>query len=186
MHKDLKAIPYRILNMALNALAQANTHAVFYDPGKEHWDKMAILNTALAGELCLKAIIATEHPLLIFRDLFKLEDQNSEELSIEHIIIKGRTYNFEDLPKLLWVVTGERLADVKSFEDLRKARNSIKHFCPPDDVDSRKLSLEFLYNNIDNLLHKYFFVHAIEYHEDECCEYVVEEPDSAQIRNLLN
>jgi len=144
MHEDLKNIPSRILDMALNALSQANTHAVCYDPGKEHWDKMSVLNTALAGELCLKAIIATGHPLLVFRDLFKLEQQNSEDLSIEHIIKNGRTYNFEDLPKLLWVATGERLADMKSFETLRRARNSIQHSCAPKNIDFRNLSLNFI------------------------------------------
>jgi hypothetical protein len=75
MHKALKDIPERILNVAIGALIQANQHAVYYDPGMDHWTEMSILNAATAGELFLKAIIAKEHPLLIFRDLFQLDER---------------------------------------------------------------------------------------------------------------
>jgi hypothetical protein len=107
MHNALKDIPERILNVAIGALTQANQHAVYYDPGMDHWTDMSILNAATAGELFLKAIVAREHPLLIFRDLFQLDDPISADLKLEHIIQKGRTYDFEQLPKLLWVSTGE-------------------------------------------------------------------------------
>jgi hypothetical protein len=167
MHPHLIDIPRRILSVAIGALTQANQHAVYYDPGMDHWEDMCILNAAQAGELFLKAIVAQEHPLLIFRDLFQLNDPTNHDLTIEHIIEKGRTYDFEHLPKLLWVATGERLPDVDSFERLRKARNAIQHFCSPsDNVDLRRLSLEFLYKNIDPLINKRFGLCAIEYHED--------------------
>jgi hypothetical protein len=172
MHNDLKDIPERILNVAVGALAQANTHAVYYDPGKDHWEDMSVLNAALAGELFLKAIIAKEHPLLIFRDLFQLDDPNNQDLTIKHIIEKGKTYNFEHLPKLMWVSTGERLPDVETFEKLRKARNAIHHFCSPTgNADLRRLVLEFIYKNIDPLINKHFGLFAIEYHEDPSVGY---------------
>lgn len=175
MHPDLKDVPKRILNVAIGALTQANQHAVYYDPGMDHWEDMCILNAALAGELFLKAIIANEHPLLIFRDLFQLDDPNNPALTIEHIVEKGRTYNFEHLPKLLWVSTGERLPDIGSFEALRKARNAIQHFCSPSDIDLRRLALEFLYKNVDPLIHKHFNLYAIEHHEDHVgYDYVVQ------------
>jgi hypothetical protein len=177
MHEGLKDIPHRIVNVAIGALTQANQHAVYYDPGMDHWEDMCILNAALAGELFLKAIVAKEHPLLIFRDLFQLDDPSNHDLTLEHIIEKGRTYNFEHLPKLLWVSTGERLPDIDSFEKLRKARNAIQHFCSPSDsVDLRRLALAFLYKNIDPLIKKHFDLFAIEYHEDTSVgyDYVVE------------
>lgn len=167
MHDGLKEIPNRILDVAIGALAQADQHAVYGGPGTEHWDDMSVLNAAQAGELFLKAIIAKEHPLLIFRDLFQLDDPENHELKIEHIIQKGKTYNFEHLPKLLWVSTGERLPDIDSFERLRRARNAIQHFCSPSEqTDLRRLALEFIYRNIDPLINKNFGLCAIEYHED--------------------
>ena len=167
MHSDLENIPGRILEVAIGALTQANQHAVYFDPGMEHWGQMPVLNAALAGELFIKTVIAKEHPLLIFKDLFQLDDPVHQELTIEHIIEKGKTYNFEQLPKLLWVTTGERVADLKSFEALRRARNAVQHFCSPAArVDLRRVSLEFLYKNIDPLIHDHFGLYAIEYHED--------------------
>lgn len=167
MHQGLTDIPQRILNVAVGALTQANQHAVYFDLGMEHWEDMCIINAALAGELFLKAIIATEHPLLIFRDLFQLDDPSNQDLILEHIIQRGRTYNFEHLPKLLWVATGERLPDLDSFEELRKARNAIQHFCSPsENVDLRDLALKFLYKDIDSLIRKHFGLCAIECHED--------------------
>lgn len=166
MHHEIENIPDRILDVAIGSLIQANQHAIFFDPGLEHWDHMAILNAATAGELFLKAIIAKEHPLLIFRDLFHLDQPNSEEMDVSTIIEKGRTYEFDKLPKLLWVTTGERLPDIEVFERLRKVRNSIQHFCAPDNVDFCHLALSFIYKSIDPLIEKHFNMFAIEYHED--------------------
>lgn len=177
MHKALEDVPKRILSVAIGALTQANQHAVYYDPGMDHWTDMSILNAATAGELFLKAIIAKEHPLLIFRDLFQLDDPINVDLKLEHIIQKGRTYDFEQLPKLLWVSTGERLPDPDSFEKLRRARNAIQHFCSPTHVgDLRHLALEFIYRNIDPLINRHFGLCAIEHHEDISAgyDYVVE------------
>jgi len=42
MNKDLQGIPERIFSVACGALAQSNTHAVFFDPGKEHWAEIQI------------------------------------------------------------------------------------------------------------------------------------------------
>lgn len=177
MHKALEDVPQRILDVAIGALIQANQHAVYYDPGMDHWTDMSILNAATAGELFLKAIIAKEHPLLIFRDLFQLDDPINADLKLEHIIQKGKTYDFEQLPKLLWVSTGERLPDPESFEKLRRARNAIQHFCSPTHVgDLRHLALSFLYGNIDPLIKRHFDLCAVEYHEDMSVgyDYVVE------------
>jgi hypothetical protein len=104
--------------------------------------------------------------------LFQLDDPGNHDLKLEHIIEKGRTYNLEHMPKLLWVSTGERLPDLKSFEKLRQARNAVQHFCSPTNVaDLRKLALTFLYKNIDPLIKKHFDLYAIEYHEDTGVSY---------------
>src|SRR5229473_2835856 len=100
MNPALKQIPQRILHLARGALSQANTHAVYLDPGNEHWEYMSVLNTAHAGELFLKAIIAREHPLLIFKDLFSLDDSGNGLLDISSLIQRGRTHDFEKLPQV--------------------------------------------------------------------------------------
>jgi hypothetical protein len=171
MNEALKEIPRRILNLAIGALAQANTHAVYFDPGNEHWEHICVLNTAHAGELFLKAIIAQEHPLLIFKDVFGLDDNTGSLLDIETLVRRGRTHDFERLPQILWATTGTRMPNPKCFEQLRQARNSIQHFCAPEQRDFRRLSLEFIYTIIDPLIADAFDLCAIEYHEDHSVSY---------------
>lgn len=171
MNPQLNQIPDRILGLATGALAQANQHAVFADPNNEHWDFILVLNTAHAGELFLKAIIAKRHPLLIFRDVSSLDDKQSAELDISALLTRGRTHDFEKLPQILWATTGLRVPDIGCFERLRKARNAIQHFCAPEREDFRKLSLEFIYKIIDQLIAKEFGLVAIEHHEDHSVGY---------------
>ena len=171
-HKEvLEQIPSRILSLAVGALAQANMHAVFMDPGNEHWDFISITNAAHAGELFLKAIIAKEHPLLLFKDLFSLDDNRADALDLVNLIQRGRTHDFEKLPQVLWVATGQRIPNPDCFERLRRARNSIQHFCAPENGNFQALSLEFIYTIIDPLIRENFGLSAIEFHEDHSVGY---------------
>lgn len=171
MNEELRGIPLRILGLARAALTQANHHAVYMDPGNEHWPLMSVLNTAHAGELFLKAIIATEHPLLIFKDLVSLDDKNLVELDLQSLLARGRTHDFERLPQVLWATTGLRVPNSACYERLRQARNAIQHFCPPDVCDLNALSLEFIYTILDPLIAERFGIYAIEHHEDHGVSY---------------
>lgn len=171
---EIDEIPERIFRMASDALIQANTHAVICGRGVEHRANMSILDAAHAGELFLKAVIAKAHPLLIFRDLFSLDKSAEEPLDLRHIFEHGRTYNLEHLPKLLWVVHGERLPDLDSFEKLRKARNAIQHFCAPEIGRPGDLALTFLYRNIDPLIKRHFSVDAVNFIEPDDIGYLIE------------
>ena len=51
MHDLIKNIPDKILRSAIGALAQANQHAIYYDPNAEYWGYMSVINAAHAGEL---------------------------------------------------------------------------------------------------------------------------------------
>ncbi len=187
MNPLLAQIPRRILYLAEGALTQANTHAVFSDPGNEHWTEISIINTAHAGELFLKAIIANEHPLLIFKELFSLDDNSGGALDLDQLIKRGRTHDFERLPQVLWVTTGKRLPNMACFDRLRRARNAIQHFCAPEKEDFRKLSLEFIYTIIDPLIAETFGLCAIEFHEDHSVgyDYVVEQLIRRQLKFTL-
>ncbi len=176
MNPFFETIPERILTIAKGALAQANTHAVFVDPGMEYREYISVLNAAHAGELFIKAMIAKEHPLLVFRDLFSIEQSALSNIDLDTLIRRGKTHDFEKLPQVLWVTTGYRIPDLEVFERLRSARNAIQHFCAPDHVDLRNISLSFLYRIVDPLIKKAFGLYAIEYHEDHVgYDYIVAE-----------
>lgn len=176
MNPELNKIPSRIVALARAALSQANAHATYGGPGIEHWGQMSVINAAHAGELFLKAIIAEEHPLLIFKDLFNFSDGSTGDLDIDQLISRGRTHDFDKLPRLLWATTGKRIPDQESFDEIRAARNAIQHFCAPNATDFRALSLRFLYNNIDPLIQEMFGLVAIEHYEDynDGYDYLVE------------
>ena len=163
MHDIVEVIPDRITDAAVTALEQANQNVVDSESFSKNFDQISILNAARAGELFLKAIIAYEHPLLIFENLYNLEDRDNSDSGIKHIISKGRTYGFDKLPKLLWVVTGERIPDQKCYDRVKDVRNSIQHFCAPEGENLIKLTLEFIYKNIDPLIRKHLDKYAIEY-----------------------
>ena len=141
------------------------------DPGNEHWDFISILNSAHAGELFLKAAIAREHPLLLFKEIYSFDDEMSEYLEIENMIKRGKTHEFDRLPHILWAATGMRIENKECFDRLRKARNAIQHFCAPDSEKFSELSLEFIYTVIDPLISKLFGICAIDYHEDHSIGY---------------
>ncbi|QTG17331.1 hypothetical protein G6M86_29040 (plasmid) [Agrobacterium tumefaciens] len=181
---QLQQIPDRIRGMATAALHQANTHAVYMDPGKEHWSLMSVLNTAHAGELFIKAIIAKVNPLLVFKTVDPSAIPTDEAV-IAALLSNGMTHNFEKLPTVLFTTTGITVPNLPVFERLRKARNSIQHFCPPDgEQDPSALSLEFIYSIIDPLIYSQFGLFAIEFHEDDnvSYDYVVGTLLSRQIR----
>ena len=162
----LAEIPSRILGLARASLMQANMHAGFIDPGNEHWPLMSVLNAAHAGELFIKAIIATEHPLLIFKDISGLDDSSTADLDLPILLKRGRTHDFEKLPQVLWATTGIRIPDLGCYDRLRKARNAVQHFCPPEDENLAAIALEFIYRIIDPLIRNRFNLYAIEHHED--------------------
>ena len=167
----LREIPSRILGLARASLMQANMHAGFMDPGNEHWPLMSVLNAAHAGELFIKAIIATEHPLLIFKDIPGLDDSSATDLDLPTLLKRGRTHDFDKLPQVLWATTGIRIPEPICYERLRRYRNSVQHFCPPEDDDASNLALEFVYGIIDPLIRDRFGLYAIEHHEDRLMGY---------------
>lgn len=171
MHATYQEIPSRLLESATGALAHANTLCAFVDPGNEHWGNLSVISAAHAGELTLKAIIATQHPLLIFKSVFDFDDNTSDTVQLETLISKARTHDFQHLPKALWAVNAERIPDIASFNRIRDLRNAIQHFFHPAGIGgigikARDAGMDFIYKNIDPLLHKHFGIFAVEFHED--------------------
>jgi hypothetical protein len=63
-----KAIPQHMRDMATGVLAMANYTAHIYNSvGFGKWPEFSVLHAAHAVELLVKARIAEEHPMLIFK-----------------------------------------------------------------------------------------------------------------------
>ena len=171
MHKTLKEIPDRILQNAVDALSEAN-HKCVFGPGPAsdiwHYDYYCVLDAAHAGELFLKALIAKEHPLLIFKNIFRFNASNEypDGLTIEKLIQSGETHDFSALPNILWAVCNIKIQDRGNFDFIRKSRNSIQHFVTPDDSEVngfRRAALKFLHEEIGQLASMHFGIHTIQH-----------------------
>lgn len=171
MHSSLKGISTRIRDLAMDALTRANTDAVYYDPGKEHRISLAPLAAAHAGELLLKALIAKEHPLLLFKNIG--EKTTNDEIDLEWLLKYGRTHDFTKLPSVLWATSGIKIPDMDSFRRIAELRNQIQHFVDERNSDVQFECLNFIYSNIDPMLNEHFGLVACEFHEDEFYDYVI-------------
>ena len=170
LNNSLKDLDEKILRLALAALTRANTDVFYHDRGKEHHGVLAPLSAAHAGELLLKAIIAKEHPLLIFQSL--TDTNPDKDVNLDWLLQHGKTHDFSKLPSILKACTGNSIPDPRSFEALRKVRNQVQHFLQPSD-DLRDVAFEFIYKNIDPLLFEHFGEFAYQFHEDEFDDYII-------------
>ncbi|MEM1237772.1 MAG: hypothetical protein AAGI10_12430 [Pseudomonadota bacterium] len=171
MHPSLVGLSDKILGLATDALRRANTDAVFFDPGMEHRQTLAPLAAAHAGELVLKALIAREHPLLLFKNLG--EKSTNDEINLDWLLAHGRTHDFSRLPSVLWASAGIELPNLDSFKRIAKRRNQVQHFLDNSQGDVQQECLDFIYGNLDPLLDEHFGLCACEYHEDQFPDYVI-------------
>lgn len=148
-------------------------HSAFMDAEVRYTPELGILNAAHAAELVIKAIISRVHPLLIFKDIFSLDDKGEIYPDIDVFIERGKTHDFEKLPQVLWIATGQRIPNLSSFEQVRKIRNAIQHFCSPEGPNLWLVALTLIYTNIDPLLKSNFGVYAIENHNDSFYDHLV-------------
>lgn len=171
MHESLKGISTRILGLATDALKRANTDAVYFDPGMEHRQSLAPLAAAHAGELVLKALIAKEHPLLLFKNIG--EKTTDDDIDLDWLLKNGRTHDFSRLPSVLWATSGIKVPNIESYRRIAALRNQIQHFVDDRDCGVQYACLDFIYSNIDPLLSKHFGIAACKFHEDEFDDYVI-------------
>ncbi len=175
MNSEIKNIPKNILSLALGALATANYHAIYLDMANGTWAEQSVLQAAHAAELLIKAKISEKNPLLIFSDLPQDLMKNSKNVNIQNLVENARTYKYQDLPSLLWTITGTKLSNVETYKAFGRIRNAIQHFHPPEAMDFRKETLKFVFEVIDPLLKECWGLHAIDYNEDyETHQYFLE------------
>ena len=180
MHDSLRGISTRILDLATDALTRANTDAVYFDRGMEHRKPLAPLAAAHAGELLLKALIAKEHPLLLFKNIG--EKITDDEIDLDWLLKNGRTHDFLRLPSVLWATSGIVVPDIESFKRIAELRNQVQHFVDVRDCNIEFDCLNFIYSNIDPILNEHFGLFACQFHEDEFDDYVIGSLFSHQIK----
>ena len=148
----------------LSILGRAIYDATFSEMMRPFAHALSVTHAAHAAEIILKARIAEEHPLLIFK---KLPSQlsTSKELTVNELFAYAKSYLYVELPDLLWATTGIRIEKIEEFKAFGKLRNQITHFAVPA-VDLPTETMKFAITVLDPIVEKFWGKSAIPYAED--------------------
>ncbi|MDX2021139.1 MAG: hypothetical protein SF187_12940 [Deltaproteobacteria bacterium] len=115
----------------LNVIARAIYDVTFAEFSRPFAHALAVIHAAHGAEIVLKARIAEEHPLLIFKKLPQ-SSSTEESLTIAELFEFGRSVDYDDLPELLWATTGIRIERRDRYQEFGRLRNKIMHFAVPE------------------------------------------------------
>jgi len=166
MNEELESVSTHMLSLGLGALAHANWHSNYTSFENDRWPELSVLQAAHAAEILIKARIAEEHPLLIFEQLPRSTQVDTDSLELRHLFEKGRTVQYTDLPERLWATTGIQIPNLETYQEFGKLRNTIQHFAPPNQRDCSQETVEFIFKVIDPFINECWGLYAVDYNED--------------------
>ncbi|MBE5988709.1 hypothetical protein BXY41_12152 [Lacrimispora xylanisolvens] len=167
MSSQLLDISKSMKEIGLAALASANRHAAFHDGSSPLMNELAIIQAAHAAEIIFKSRIAEEHPLLIFDQLPEYKKGICNPLSIERLLDKGRTIDWNKIPTILWATTGITMPDIDRFVSFGKLRNGLQHFGIMDKSKNALIeTLEFVFKVVDPFINNCWNLYAVDNNEN--------------------
>jgi hypothetical protein len=165
MHQSVRQVGSYISAFAEEALADslqrllactARPNQLGQAPPNQFSLALAATAAAHGAELLIKSAIATEHPLLLFDSkLFVRQVPKDDHLELTHLF-ERETITFQNLPYALWAATSFKLPLPELFDEFRRLRNKIEHFCVPPNERVIDLTLKFLFSVIDPVLRKFW------------------------------
>lgn len=150
MHPDTRAVAEHMREFGLTILGRAAYQVTFSEMMAPFAHATAVGHAAHGAEIAIKARIAQEHPLLLFKSLPKSASAK-KELTIAELFEYGRTVEFQELPESLWATTGIRMKRVEQYQRFGKLRNMIIHFAVPNKELARE-TLKFLFQVMEPLV----------------------------------
>lgn len=166
MHEELVGVAEHMKGLGLAALAHALQHTLFADvTSNPYINDLAVLQSAHAAEILIKARIAEQHPLLIFKDIPKSTQVSGDKLNLNALLESGKTLQYNELPEILWATTGYKIKNNNQYQKFGKLRNAIQHFTSPQDRDLMQETLEFVFGVIDPIIYDFWKLYAIDYFE---------------------
>jgi len=130
MHPETRDISNHMFDFSLSILGRAIYDVTFAEMERAYIHALAVIQAAHGTEIMIKARIAQEHPLLIFTKIPSLNNA-PDLLSIGELFEYGRSAEYDELPNLLWAVTGYRMNRQDEYRAFGRLRNKIMHFAVP-------------------------------------------------------
>ena len=114
MNPETKQVSQHMKEFGLHILGRAIYDATFSEMTRPFAHMLSVVHAAHGAEILIKARIAEEHPLLIFKSYPK-SNTTKDVLSIKELFKYGRTLMYSDLPEVLWATTGYRIKELDRY-----------------------------------------------------------------------
>lgn len=152
MDPALSGIFNHMKSFALFTLGRATCDAAFAEAGSPYAHAHSVVRAAHGAAITIKAMIAKEHPLLVFEGFPKSKTTDGM-LSAEQLFRDGRSVMFSEFPERLWATTGFRMShtQVQAFNQFGYLRNAIAHFAVPGENLSEQ-TLRFIFGVIEPMI----------------------------------
>ena len=163
MHHETKQVSQNMKEFGFHILGRAIYDATFSEMMRPFVHVLSVVHAAHGAEILIKARIAEEHPLLIFKSYPK-SNKTKDTLSIKELFEHGRTLMYSDLPEVLWAATGYRIKELDKYQKFGDLRNTIVHFAAPDCEASAE-TLRFALEVFDPIVRDFWGESLIDYSE---------------------
>jgi hypothetical protein len=141
MNPETKQVSQHMKEFGFHILGRAIYDATFSETTRPFAHMLSIVHAAHGAEILIKARIAEEHPLLIFKSYPK-SNTTKDVLSIKELFKYGRTLMYSELPEVLWAATGYRIKELDKYLKFGDLRNTIVHFSADPDCEGSTETLK--------------------------------------------
>ncbi len=166
MESAYRHVMGHLRDLGLGTLSAALAQCMRCALDRAPWPELAVLQAAEAAELLLKARIAEEHPLLLFRTMPPMPRRGVPVRDLQSFFEEGETHGYSDLPEHLWATTGIELPGVDRYRAFGRLARSIKHRPPTSGFDAIQEVLRFVFEVLDPFLEAGWGFVAMDFFED--------------------
>ncbi|MEG4116390.1 hypothetical protein QUA43_02690 [Microcoleus sp. N9_B4] len=165
MNPETKQVSQHMKEFGLHILGRAIYDATFSEMTRPFAHMLSVVHAAHGAEILIKARIAEEHPLLIFKSYPK-SNTTKDVLSIKELFKYGRTLIYSELPEVLWATTGYRIKELDRYQKFGDLRNIIVHFSAAPDCEPSTETLKFALEVLDYIVQDFWGESLIYYSQE--------------------
>lgn len=165
MNPETKQVSQHMKEFGLHILGRAIYDAMFSEMTRPFAHMLSVVHAAHGAEILIKARIAEEHPLLIFKSYPK-SNTTKDVLSIKELFKYGRTLMYSELPEVLWATTGYRIKELDRYQKFGDLRNIIVHISAVPDCEASTETLKFVLEVLDYIVQDFWGESLIYYSQE--------------------